>query len=175
MKLKIILAIILILAVVFAVLTIFADAASPIDEKINEQKTIKDKAHQAANLLRDLGYAESSVEIKGLQAKWTEAHTELKRLEKYEYMGSYSITGYDACYSCCGKTDGITASGTKATAGRTVAMKGVPFGTKIYIDGIGERVVEDRGVGYGTVDVYCDTHAECYAITGRYDVYMVNE
>ena len=90
------------------------------------------------------------------------------------FLGNYYITGYDTCASCCGKSDGITASGARATVGRTVAMKGVPFGTQIYIEGIGYRVVEDRGVGAGKVDVLCGNHSECYAITGTYKVYIVN-
>lgn len=90
------------------------------------------------------------------------------------FLGNYYVTGYDICASCCGKSDGITASGARATVGRTVAMKGVPFGTQIYIEGIGYRVVEDRGVGAGKVDVLCGNHSECYAITGTYKVYIVN-
>ena len=61
------------------------------------------------------------------------------------YLGSYQIYGYDTCERCCLKTDGITASGTTATVGRTVAVNGIPFGTRLYIEGIGERIVEDRG------------------------------
>lgn len=90
------------------------------------------------------------------------------------FLGNYYVTGYDTCSSCCGKSDGITASGVMATVGRTVAMKGLPFGTRIYIEGIGYRVVEDRGVGAGKVDVLCSNHSECYAITGTYKVYIVN-
>lgn len=89
------------------------------------------------------------------------------------YYGRCYITGYDTCARCCGKSDGITASGRRATVGRTVAMAGVPYGTQIYIKGIGYRVVEDRGVGSGKVDVLCSNHSECYAITGYYDVYIV--
>lgn len=90
------------------------------------------------------------------------------------YIGTYRITGYDICYSCCGKTDGITASGTRAAVGRTVAMKGYPYGTKIYIEGIGYRTVEDTG-GFrtNTIDVLCSNHSECYAITGYRKVYLV--
>ena len=90
-----------------------------------------------------------------------------------EYAGQYYITGYDACYRCCGKTNGITASGTVATVGRTVAMRGIAYGTKIYIEGLGYYTVEDTGCGYGVVDVFCSNHSECYAITGSYNVYFV--
>lgn len=94
----------------------------------------------------------------------------------FEDIGEYKITGYDTCSQCCGKSDGITASGLKAEVGRTCAWNGVPFGTKIYIVGIGYRVVEDRGGMQGKViDVLCSNHEDCYAITGRYKVYIVTE
>ena len=92
------------------------------------------------------------------------------------YLGLYYVTGYDTCVACCGKSDGITASGTYATAGRTVAASSeFDFGTRLWIDGIGERVVEDRGgaIGGGRLDVVCSDHDECYAITGWYDVWLI--
>jgi len=95
---------------------------------------------------------------------------------KMEYLGRYWITGYDACKACCGKTDGITASGTKAQVGRTCAApKSFTFGERLYIDGLGERVVEDRGgaIKGAKIDVFCTDHPECYAITGWYDVYRI--
>lgn len=100
-----------------------------------------------------------------------------KPKEGMRYLGTYKITGYDTCVKCCGKSDGITASGTQATVGRTCAApKNIPFGTKLYIDGIGERIVEDRG-GFAdnVIDVLCEDHATCYAITGWYDIYIMEE
>lgn len=90
------------------------------------------------------------------------------------YLGTYKITGYNPyCSHCCGKSNGITASGKRAVVGETVAMKGVPFGTRIYIKGLGYYTVHDRGVGYGKVDVACGSHSACYAITGSYEVYIL--
>lgn len=89
-------------------------------------------------------------------------------------LGVHRITGYDTCITCCGKTDGITASGTQATPGRTIAMKGIEFGTEVFIAGLGSFTVEDRGVGVGVVDVCCATHEECYALTGDRHVYIIN-
>lgn len=89
------------------------------------------------------------------------------------YLGSYYVTGYDTCAACCGKADGITASGTTATVGRTCAANGLPFGTRLYIEGIGERTVEDRGGMKGQhIDVLCADHPACYAVTGWYEVWM---
>lgn len=110
---------------------------------------------------------------------WKDVKTivDVEPIEGMRYIGTYKITGYDICVACCGKTDGITASGTQATVGRTCAApKGIPFGTKLYIEGIGERIVEDRG-GFAdnVIDVLCNDHSECYTITGWYDVYVVED
>ena len=97
---------------------------------------------------------------------------------KARYLGTYKITGYDVCVACCGKTDGVTASGTQATVGRTCAAAAdLPFGTRIWIDGIGERTVEDRGGGVRGqhIDVLVEDHAAAYAITGYYQVWILED
>ena len=74
---------------------------------------------------------------------------------------TYIVTAYCPCQKCCGKTDGITASGVKAVEGVTVATdKSIAFGTKIYIDGVGERIVQDRGgaIKGNKIDLYFDSH-----------------
>lgn len=79
-----------------------------------------------------------------------------------------TITYYCSCTKCCGpNAKGITASGKKVQEGM-VAMKGVPFGTKIEINGK-QYVVEDRGVGEGCVDVYVSSHQRALEL-GRHKV-----
>ena len=77
---------------------------------------------------------------------------------------SETITAYCACTVCCGKgAKGITAAGTRPMQGRTVAAsRSIPLGTRIHIEGIGWRVVEDRTARRydGRVDVYFDRHDE---------------
>ena len=63
-------------------------------------------------------------------------------------LGTYRITGYCPCALCCGKSDGITADGTYAPAAKeriVAAPREIPFGTRMWIEGIGEVVVHDRG------------------------------
>ena len=78
------------------------------------------------------------------------------------YTVTFETTAYCACSKCCGKSDGITASGTMATQGRTVAApRTYAFGTEIEIDG-NVYVVEDRGgaIKGNRIDIYFDSHSE---------------
>lgn len=74
----------------------------------------------------------------------------------------YIITAYCACKKCCGKTDGITASGVAATEGVTIAADTsvLPFGTVVYIEGVGKRIVQDRGgaVKGNHIDLFFNSH-----------------
>ena len=91
------------------------------------------------------------------------------------YLGRFKLTGYCSCSICTGQwSGGSTASGTTPTAGRTIAMGGVPFGTKLMINGQ-IYTVEDRGTAYGHVDVFFGSHSEAIAFGVQYaDVYQVN-
>ena len=74
---------------------------------------------------------------------------------------TYKITAYCSCSKCCGKSTGRTASGTRATAGRTVAASSkFAFGTKLNIGGH-IYTVEDRGgaISGNRIDIYVDSHA----------------
>ena len=82
----------------------------------------------------------------------------------------YKITAYCPCAKCCGKTNGITAMGTHATAGRTVAASAkFAFGTKLNINGH-VYTVEDRGgaINGNKIDIYVNSHAEALAWGVRY-------
>lgn len=87
-------------------------------------------------------------------------------------IGWFTITAYCACEKCCGKTPddpwyGITATGTKATQGRTIAVdpRVIPYGTVLYFEGpdgcISGYVAEDCGgsIKGNRIDLYFDSHA----------------
>lgn len=83
------------------------------------------------------------------------------------YLGSYWITGYTATGSAC-------ANGNYPSSGYTAACNSLPMGTVVYIEGIGTRVIEDRGgMASNVIDVFVDSTSDAYAITGTYNVYIV--
>ncbi len=93
------------------------------------------------------------------------------------YVGSYVLTAYCACPRCCGHSTGRTAMGTTATAGRTVGCNSLPLGTKIYIEGYGQYVVEDTGgMSSNVIDMFCGSHGEALGFgKGSANVYVINE
>jgi 3D (Asp-Asp-Asp) domain-containing protein len=84
---------------------------------------------------------------------------------------TFRVSAYCACTKCCGKSDGITASGTKATQGRTIAVdpRYYPYGTKIIINGK-TYVAEDCGgaIKGNRIDMYFDSHQEALEWGVRY-------
>lgn len=81
-------------------------------------------------------------------------------------LGVWKITAYCACQKCCGKSPddpryGITATGTVAMEGRTIAAdpRVLPYGTVVYIDGHA-YTVEDCGgaIKNERIDIYFDSH-----------------
>ena len=98
--------------------------------------------------------------------------------EKAKYIGKFKITYYCSCNYCCGKNDGITASGIKAKEGITVAADTsiLPFGTNIYIGGVGQRVVQDKGgaINGNKIDVYVSSHDQIPSVgVHNSDVWLV--
>lgn len=102
-----------------------------------------------------------------------------------EPLGEFKVTHYCPCSACCGEwADGITATGTKATEGRTVAVDPdvIPYGSKLvvlYEDGTqATYVAEDRGgaIKGNRLDVYMDSHDAALAGGVKTaEVYLVKE
>lgn len=111
-----------------------------------------------------------------------EGETELEQENidmNLEYLGIYTLTAYCSCEECCGKSDGITASGVKARPNHTIAAPSeFAFGTKLMINGI-EYTVEDRGgaIKDNRIDVYFDSHQEAinFGKQKNIDVYRISE
>ena len=103
--------------------------------------------------------------------------------EGMQYMGAFMCTAYccERYPHICGTGDGITATGTEATPGRTVAADWsvLPPGSTVYIVGVGVRVVEDSGsaVTGKQLDVAVALHSEALAWAGYgpHDVYLISQ
>lgn len=77
-------------------------------------------------------------------------------------LGEFVTTGYCSCERCCGEwADGITATGTTAVMGRTIAVDPsvIPYGTKVIIDGH-QYIAEDCGgaIKKNKIDIFFDSH-----------------
>ena len=91
-----------------------------------------------------------------------------------KYLGNFTLTAYCNCAQCCGTAGNLTASGTVPTAGRTVAMAGVPFGTQLLING-NVYTVEDLGTPYGHVDIFFNNHSDALSFgLQSAEVYQLN-
>lgn len=112
-----------------------------------------------------------SVKIDRLSEEISQANTLYQSADKVAVrnnanttsIGEYTITHYCPCEKCCGKTDAITATGTIATADRTIAVDPsvIPYGTEVIIDGK-TYVAEDCGgaIKGNRIDIFCDSHSE---------------
>lgn len=80
-----------------------------------------------------------------------------------EFIGTYTLTAYCGCCHCCGKSDGITSTGTHAEQGRTVAVDPsvIPYGTRLMI-GDNYYIAEDCGgaIQGNRIDIYFNDHQQ---------------
>ena len=83
--------------------------------------------------------------------------------EEVEWQ-SFKATAYCPCIKCCDKNDGITASGVKAKEGITIATDWtvLPVGTEVEIQGIGTRIVQDKGgaIRGNRIDIFFENHRD---------------
>ena len=75
----------------------------------------------------------------------------------------YTVTAYCSCEKCCGKWSKYnkTANGQTPKQGVTcAASRKIPFGTRLNIQGVGVRIVQDRlAKKYDNrIDIYFSNH-----------------
>ena len=99
---------------------------------------------------------------------------EEKLFKSKTFLGKFKLTFYCHCEKCNGKwAYGPLANGGYPKQGRTIAMNDIPLGTKLMINGK-IYIVEDRGTPYGHIDVFRNSHSECYELGVQYaDVYLI--
>lgn len=130
----------------------------------------------------DYAISESEIEENGiakersLRSKYLDIPDEID-YSNLTYVGKFPVTGYDPyCSHCCGKADGITASGEQITEFyKTVACNALPFGTKVYVEGYGYFTVNDTGGSKVGIDIACESHDACATMSkAGVEVYIVN-
>lgn len=94
-----------------------------------------------------------------------------------QYAGEFTVTHYCPCEICCGKSDGITSTGTQATEGRTVAVdpEVIPLGSTVIIDGH-EYIAEDVGgaIKNHKLDIFVSDHQKALELgVVKKDVYLI--
>lgn len=84
-------------------------------------------------------------------------------VKRIQSLGTFHIYHYCPCARCCGTANEITASGSRAREGETIAVDPavIPLGTEVIIDGH-KYIAEDTGSGItgNKIDIYVSTHEE---------------
>lgn len=85
------------------------------------------------------------------------------------YLGVYELTAYEWTGEVC-------ADGNYPSCGYTVGCNNLELGTRIYIEGYGEYVVEDRGgMPDNVIDIYMEDYDTCINFGRRTaDVYIID-
>lgn len=150
---------------------------------IEECNKKMDLAHSMAETARQLSLAEGDEVITKAQEIYSDNERkknnliveidvlecnkkEIETQPKMQYVGNFKLTGYCPCRSCSGGYGTGTASGARAKEGITIAAdrRVLPLGTKVYIEGVGERIVQDVGgaIKGNKIDIYVNSHSSCY-------------
>lgn len=136
-----------------------SEAVSNLDEKINETRSIQHNTNQALSRLRkqkeelekklEEGLELRKQRLAEMQARWSAPST------GWSDAGGFLLTAYEWTGKTC-------ANGNYPTVGYTCASNYYPLGTRLWIEGIGERVVEDTGgMGMNVVDIYMGDEETC--------------
>ncbi|WP_256975007.1 3D domain-containing protein [Paenibacillus amylolyticus] len=133
------------------------------------------QAREAKNTtkIESVKVVDKSVESKKAvqkEIKQVKATTSKKSNEDYEWM-YFTLTAYSNHQQSTGKSKGHpdygkTASGAMTKEGVTIAAdwKVLPKGTKVYIEGVGERIVQDVGgaIKKNKIDVYFESEKDAF-------------
>lgn len=139
-----------------------------IDELSITQENLRASIDKSIMLEESLKIANEELEVANTTIN------DLKNEEyKFVYLGNYLITHYcsERYKHICGTGNGITATGTVVTPGRTIAVDPsvIPYGTTVYIEGYGFRVAEDCGgaINGRRIDIAVDTHVNANVMGSR--------
>lgn len=132
------------------------------------QKNYQAEVEKSASLNKELNKIANEFDSVNTELdKATSMILDLKNDEyKLVYIGEYKLTHYcvEKREHICGTGTGLTATGTRVTAGRSIAVDPsvIPYGSKVYVEGYGWRVAEDCGGGIDGkhIDIAVETHSQ---------------
>jgi len=135
-------------------------------------------------------FYELSLELKTTEKALADVANKLEKAEEdnkeilhFDYVGTFDCTAYccEKYAHICGTGSGKTASGAPVTPDVSVAVGDLemfPYGTIIYIEDVGIRVVQDTGsFKPNKIDVAVDTHkhAKNWEGQGKHKVWIIEE
>lgn len=139
-----------------------------IERTVLSETIIKEPINQVVQVNQKTITSRSSVERTTPNFVTTTANRLAKRVAgKTPTVKTFNTSAYCSCAKCCGKTNGITSSGAKASTWCTIAAgKAYPIGTIIYIPALKNKpnggwfIVQDRGgaISNSKLDIYMGTH-----------------
>lgn len=141
------------------------------ERTVLSETIIKNPVNQVVQVNKKTVTSRSSVERTASTNPATTSanHLAQKVAGKTPMVKNFNTSAYCACVKCCGKTNGITSSGVKASSWCTLAAgKAYPVGTIIYIPALSNKpnggwfIVQDRGgaISNNKLDVYMGTHSQ---------------
>ena len=160
----------ILVALVFLMLTISAiKAALPVETPAEVPPVeVPDYSQSLEALEGQVDYLKQKMEE--MQGRIQDIRDRLDSLlETFDVAETYTITGYapldpQAVYGLDYIGDpAVTASGQAPVPNETVAAdKSIPFGTRVWIEGVGVRTVNDRGgaIKRGRLDLCMETRNE---------------
>lgn len=136
------------------------------------QRELESIKHEEEVVIEEIAEMKLDVDYKAVTLAVAEGivYKEEKIAEEVDfgYLGGYTLTAYEWTGNPC-------ANGNYPTCGYTAACNSLPLGTRIYIEGLGEYVIEDRGGMDGSViDIYMGDVDTCLQFGVQYaDVYII--
>ena len=144
---------------------VHTDVQRLLSDNLNMQIRKDLKRTEIAKSVAD-SYAKKDIEA---QQRISEEYNKIQESKPSKsFLGNYELTAYIATGNPC-------ASGAYPTCNHTVACNSLPLGTRIYIEGYGEYVVEDRGgMASNVIDVFVSDYNTAINFGRRTaDVYVI--